>query len=79
MTVNYFRTWLMQEQNQYFWKETALPSEQMDGLLMDKNILKSIASSRSNQYLYGFIENRIVNGYADLIDYQLGTLMQHFH
>lgn len=71
MTINYFRTWLMQEKNQYFWKETPLPSEQMDGLLKDRNILKSIASSRSNQYLYGFIENRIVNGYADLINYQL--------
>lgn len=77
MGADHFRKWLLKDENQFFWKEVAVPSERMDELLTDRAIQKSIAGSSKNQYLYSFIENRIVNDYADLIDCKLRAVFSN--
>ena len=70
MTMTNFRTWLIQDDNQSFWRQP-LPSEKLDNLLCNEDIQKSIAKSRKDQEVYGYIESIIVLNYARLIDYKL--------
>lgn len=70
MTNTNFRSWLSKEENQFFWQQP-LPSEKLDNVLCNQDIQKSIAKSRKDQEIYGYIENMIVINYARLIDYKL--------
>ncbi|CAM2867872.1 RasGEF domain-containing protein [Legionella worsleiensis] len=70
MPSNVFLEWLSQRGNLQFLFDP-LCSEQLDKAIVSTSVQKSIAGSKKNQALYGYIENRIVTDYATLIDFKL--------
>ncbi|KTD51073.1 hypothetical protein [Legionella quateirensis] len=70
MRSNKFRDWLNQMGNQQF-VFNPICSEQLDRVLTDKSIQKSIARSKKNQLLYSYVESKIVSDYASIIDCKL--------
>lgn len=77
MSRNHFHNWLRQKENRYLCSGI-MPSERLDKAIADKDIQKSIATSRKEQLLYSFVENRIASDYAWLIDYKLREVFKTF-
>ncbi|RUR17701.1 hypothetical protein ELY21_10325 [Legionella sp. km535] len=70
MRINKFQDWLNRNGN-FLFLSNPISSEQIDTVLADKSVQKSIASSKKNQVIYSYIENKIVTDYASVIDFKL--------